>query len=152
MSVSAKAASSLDRHVGQRVRLRRMLIGMSQEKLGAALGVTFQQIQKYEKGKNRIGASRLHEVAAALAVPISFLFEGSPEQPCPAAVSKVEDTVDFSTLLTTREAFRLARAFAQIGDAEVRQSLLRLVESLAEVGDDAAPIANKPPAPSETRP
>jgi transcriptional regulator with XRE-family HTH domain len=74
-----KAPNPVDRHVGSRVRMRRMLIGMSQEKLGEALGITFQQIQKYEKGTNRIGASRLHHIARVLGVPVEFFYEGAPE-------------------------------------------------------------------------
>src|SRR5881275_2230640 len=73
-----KAPNHVDRHVGSRVRLRRMLLGLSQEKLGEALGLTFQQVQKYEKGTNRIGASRLQQIAQILQVPVAFLFDGAP--------------------------------------------------------------------------
>src|SRR5215213_5656213 len=76
-----KAPSNVDRHVGSRVRMRRLLIGMSQESLGEALGVTFQQVQKYEKGTNRIGASRVHLIASVLGVPIEFFYEGAPAAP-----------------------------------------------------------------------
>src|SRR5215207_1732981 len=76
-----KAPNPTDRHVGSRVRMRRIMLGMSQEKLGDALGLTFQQVQKYEKGTNRIGASRLQHIARILQVPISFFFEGAPEIP-----------------------------------------------------------------------
>jgi transcriptional regulator with XRE-family HTH domain len=76
--MSTKSPNSIDRHVGSRVRMRRMLIGMSQEKLGQTLGVTFQQVQKYEKGTNRIGASRLQHIASVLGVSVDFLFEGAP--------------------------------------------------------------------------
>src|SRR5262245_15708621 len=75
-----KAPNPIDRHVGSRVRMRRMMLSMSQEKLGDALGLTFQQVQKYEKGANRIGASRLQHIAGILQVPVSFFFEGSPVQ------------------------------------------------------------------------
>src|ERR671926_591337 len=78
--MATKSPNPVDKHVGGRVRLRRMLIGMSQEKLGEALGITFQQVQKYEKGTNRIGASRLHQIAQVLGVPISFFYEGAPEE------------------------------------------------------------------------
>src|SRR5918911_3890216 len=77
-SATKKAPNPIDRHVGSRVRMRRMLIGMSQEKLGEALGLTFQQVQKYEKGTNRIGASRLHRITNVLDVPIDFFYEGAP--------------------------------------------------------------------------
>src|SRR5919199_818756 len=77
-STTKKAPNPIDKHVGSRVRMRRMLIGMSQEKLGEALGLTFQQVQKYEKGTNRIGASRLHRIANVLGVAIDFFYEGAP--------------------------------------------------------------------------
>src|ERR1043166_5329500 len=94
-----KAPNPIDKHVGSRVRMRRMMLGMSQEKLGDALGLTFQQVQKYEKGSNRIGASRLQQISLILQVPVSFFFEGAPtnagaprtdgmnEAPSPAYVS-----------------------------------------------------------------
>ena len=76
--MAKKAPNPIDRHVGSRVRMRRMMLSMSQEKLGDALGLTFQQVQKYEKGTNRIGASRLQQIAHILQVPVSFFFEGAP--------------------------------------------------------------------------
>ena len=76
--ISKKSPNPIDKHVGARVRMRRMMIGMSQEKLGDKLGITFQQIQKYEKGTNRIGASRLQNIALVLSVPVGFFFEGAP--------------------------------------------------------------------------
>src|SRR3954471_7305663 len=82
--LTKKAPNPIDRHVGSRVRMRRMLIGMSQEKLGEALGLTFQQVQKYEKGTNRIGASRLHRIGTILGVPIEFFYEGAPHGGGPA--------------------------------------------------------------------
>src|SRR6201988_3669252 len=78
--MAKKAPNPIDRHVGSRVRMRRMMLGMSQEKLGDALGLTFQQVQKYEKGANRIGASRLQQISQILQVPVSFFFEGVPTQ------------------------------------------------------------------------
>src|SRR5436189_681918 len=74
----SRRANPVDVHVGSRVRLRRMMLGMSQEKLGESLGITFQQIQKYEKGTNRIGASRLQHIARVLTMPVSYFFEGAP--------------------------------------------------------------------------
>src|SRR5438132_9700768 len=76
-----KAPNPIDKHVGSRVRMRRMMLGMSQEKLGDALGITFQQVQKYEKGTNRISASRLQHISQILQVPVAFFFEGAPHQP-----------------------------------------------------------------------
>ena len=76
--MSTKAPNPVDKYVGSRVRMRRIMLGMSQEKLGEALGLTFQQIQKYEKGTNRVGASRLQQISEILQVPVSFLFDGGP--------------------------------------------------------------------------
>ena len=81
--MAKKAPNPIDKHVGARVRMRRMMLSMSQEKLGDALGLTFQQVQKYEKGTNRIGASRLQQIANILQVPVSFFFEGAPNTPGP---------------------------------------------------------------------
>src|ERR671912_2088128 len=78
---TVKDAQPVDRHVGSRVRMRRMMVGVSQEKLGDSCGITFQQIQKYEKGTNRIGASRLHQIARILEVPVEFFYEGAPSGP-----------------------------------------------------------------------
>ena len=83
--MSTKSPNSVDKHVGSRVRMRRLMLGISQEKLGEALGLTFQQVQKYEKGTNRVGASRIQQICEIFQVPVSFLFEGSP-----TAISKAE--------------------------------------------------------------
>ena len=79
--MTKKTPNPIDKHVGSRVRMRRMMVGMSQEKLGDALGLTFQQVQKYEKGTNRIGASRLQQISHILQVPVAFFFEGAPPPP-----------------------------------------------------------------------
>src|SRR6476469_5772122 len=102
--MAKKTPNPVDKHVGSRVRMRRMMLGMSQEKLGDALGLTFQQVQKYEKGTNRIGASRLQQISNILQVPVSFFFEGAPnsgptnsgfdEAPSPAYVSDFLATSD----------------------------------------------------------
>ena len=112
--------------------MRRIMLGMSQEKLGESLGLTFQQIQKYEKGTNRVGASRLQQISEILQVPVSFLFEGGPggainanglaEAPSPAYVS------DF---LATSEGLALTRAFTRINDSKLRRSIVDLVEQIA---------------------
>ncbi len=127
-----KVPNPIDRHVGARVRMRRLLVSMSQERLGDALGITFQQIQKYEKGANRIGASRLQQIAKILGVPVEFFFDGAPsgdvgatglaEMPQPSLVS------DF---MSTSEGVQLTRAFVRIEDPQVRRRLIDLVESLA---------------------
>jgi transcriptional regulator with XRE-family HTH domain len=135
-----KTPHPIDKHVGARLRMQRMLIGMSQEKLGEALGITFQQIQKYEKGANRIGASRLQELARILNVPPAFFFEDAPSGAAPAAgfaePSASSYLVDF---LSTPEGLQLNKAFALIRDPRIRRSILDLVASLARDSDDAKP-------------
>jgi len=130
--MSTKTPDPIDKYVGSRVRMRRIMLGMSQEKLGNSLGLTFQQVQKYEKGTNRIGASRLQQIADVLQVPVQFMFEGAPisagsangfsEAPSPAYVS------DF---LSTSEGLALTRAFTRIHDAKLRRSIVDLVEQVA---------------------
>ena len=132
--IAKKAPNPTDKHVGSRVRMRRMMLGMSQEKLGDALGLTFQQVQKYEKGTNRIGASRLQQIAQILQVQVSFFFEGAPsaitigrheglsEAPSPAYVS------DF---LATSDGLALTKAFMKIRDAKLRRRIVDPVEQIA---------------------
>lgn len=129
-----KAPDPIDRHVGSRVRMQRILMKMSQEKLGEALGLTFQQVQKYEKGLNRIGASRLQQISKTLNVPPSFFFEGAPASgvasgPGFAEESSSQYVVDF---LSTAEGLHLNRAFARIKDPKVRKRILDLVTALAD--------------------
>ena len=124
----------IDVHVGSRLRLRRTMLGLSQEKLGDHLGITFQQVQKYEKGTNRIGASRLQQIAAVLQSPVSFFFEGLPESGEPPAAGFAESesanyVVDF---LSSSEGLQLNRAFLRIKDPKVRKKIVDLVSSLAE--------------------
>lgn len=134
---SKKAPNPIDIHVGSRVRLRRMMMSMSQEKLGEHLGITFQQIQKYEKGTNRIGASRLQHIATVLEVPVSFFFEdapGTPEQAAGLAESKSENfVIDF---LSSSEGLQLNRAFVQIKDPKVRRKVVDLVRAIAGENTD----------------
>jgi transcriptional regulator with XRE-family HTH domain len=129
-----KTPDPIDRHVGSRVRMQRILMKMSQEKLGEALGLTFQQVQKYEKGLNRIGASRLQQISKTLSVPPSFFFEGAPsltpsENSGFAEESSSQYVVDF---LSTAEGLHLNRAFARIKDPKVRKRVLDLVTALAD--------------------
>lgn len=128
-----KVPNPIDRHVGSRVRMRRMLAGISQEKLGEALGLTFQQVQKYEKGSNRISASRLQQIAQMLDVPVSFFFDGAPTGDLPAAgFSDTASTAYVSDFLATSEGVQLTKAFVRIKDAKVRRRIIDLVEALAE--------------------
>jgi transcriptional regulator with XRE-family HTH domain len=120
-------------HVGSRIRLRRTMLGMSQEKLGEALGITFQQIQKYEKGTNRVGASRLQNISGILNVPVSFFFEDAPGDQTVGASGMAEASssnyvVDF---LSSSEGLQLNRAFVKISDPKVRRKLVDLVKALA---------------------
>ena len=135
----SRRANPMDVHVGTRVRLRRMLLGMSQEKLGEHLGLTFQQVQKYEKGVNRVGASRLFDLAKVLGVPVQFFYDEAPsgahghaaphagfaEQPSESYV------VEF---LGSREGLELNKAFARIKDPKVRRSIVEMVKTLAGEG------------------
>jgi transcriptional regulator with XRE-family HTH domain len=107
---------------------------MSQEKLGEALGLTFQQIQKYEKGTNRVGASRIQQIAEVLKVPVSFLFEGGP-----GSARGAERFGEGLDLLATSEGLALTRAFTRIADARLRRSIVDLVEQIA-----ANDVAEKP--------
>lgn len=134
-----KTPDPIDRHVGSRVRMQRVLMKMSQEKLGEALGLTFQQVQKYEKGTNRIGASRLQQISKTLNVPPSFFFEGAPSTEGASASSgfaeesSTQYVVDF---LSTAEGLHLNRAFARIRDPKVRKRVLDLVTALAAQDDE----------------
>ncbi|MEL6112827.1 MAG: helix-turn-helix transcriptional regulator [Pseudomonadota bacterium] len=121
----------VDVHVGARVRMRRLMLGLSQDKLAETVGLTFQQIQKYEKGSNRIGASRLFQLAGALNVPVQYFYEDLRK---PSGLNKSADEV--AALLTTPDGMRLCRYFSAIKDLHVRRKLLDLVKSLAEEGDD----------------
>ena len=129
-----KVPNPIDRHVGARVRMRRMLVGMSQEKLGAALNLTFQQIQKYEKGTNRISASRLQQISDALNVPLSFLFQGAPvsEGVVNGGFAEGAEAGYASDFVLTAEGLSLNRAFARIADPKVRKKIVDLVTALSE--------------------
>jgi transcriptional regulator with XRE-family HTH domain len=137
----SRRANPIDIHVGSRVRFRRMLLGMSQEKLGERLGLTFQQVQKYEKGINRIGASRLFDLAQVLGVSVQFFYD---EAPLPearvidaeAAASadgqpQQQDEHSIVEFLRSRDGLELNRAFVRINDLKARRAIVDLVRSLA---------------------
>ena len=130
--MSAKSPNVIDRHVGSRMRIQRMVIGMSQEKLGDALGITVQQIQKYEKGVNRIGASRLHKLAGVLNVPITYFFDAHDGSGVISA-ERQEGAPDPS-LFADRETIELAMVFSRIESSEIRRSLLDLARAAASSG------------------
>jgi transcriptional regulator with XRE-family HTH domain len=137
MIENKKKPNPIDTHVGSRVRLRRNMLGMSQEKLGESLGITFQQIQKYEKGTNRVGASRLQAISTILNVPVSFFFEDAPGVPTAAGgMSEPNSTSFVVDFLNSAEGLQLNRAFAKISDAKVRRKLVDLVRTLAEGSDE----------------
>lgn len=138
----SRRPNPIDAHVGSRVRLRRMLLGISQEKLGERLGLTFQQVQKYEKGVNRIGASRLFDLSTVLAVPISFFYEDAPAaearvQPIPGFAEAPGGTdSNILEFLSTREGLELNKAFSRIQDVKTRRAILELVRALGGVEDE----------------
>jgi transcriptional regulator with XRE-family HTH domain len=141
--MAKKAPNPIDKHVGSRVRMRRMMLGMSQEKLGDALGLTFQQVQKYEKGTNRIGASRLQQISQILQVPVAFFFEGAPvvagEFAAVAGMAEAPSPAYVSDFLATSDGLSLTKAFMRIKDVKLRRRIVDLVQQIA--GDEGEPGA-----------
>lgn len=126
----------IDTHVGSRVKLRRMILGMSQDALGKALGLTFQQIQKYEKGVNRIGASRLFELSELLEVPIQFFYDDYGDAvPAGGGFAEPDAAEAFMELVNSPEGVQLCRYFAGIKDPKVKRRVLDLVKTIAETED-----------------
>ncbi len=132
----------IDVHVGGRVRLRRTLLGMSQEKLGEAIGLTFQQVQKYERGANRIGASRLFDLSRVLDVPVSFFFDDmsddtSQQSPRMMMAGPIEETPASMEAdpMTKRETLELVRAYYRITDPQVRKRVFELAKALANANE-----------------
>ena len=126
-NAAPRSPSAVDRQVGVRVRMRRLMLDMSQERLAAALGLSFQQLQKYEKGANRIGAGRLQQLAEILRVPVSFFFEDFPapgrkQAPLPSYLSE---------FLATTDGLAVSRAFTAIRDARQRRCIVNLLEAMA---------------------
>jgi transcriptional regulator with XRE-family HTH domain len=131
---NSKRANAIDAHIGGRVRTRRMLIGMSQERLGELLHVTFQQVQKYERGTNRVSASRLFQLAKVLGVSIDYFFNALVEAAShkgPGFAEHNEDEATMLTFLNTREGIELNRAFQRITDPAKRRAVVELVRSMA---------------------
>jgi transcriptional regulator with XRE-family HTH domain len=131
-TVPKKQANPVDAHVGHRVRLRRMLVGMSQERLGELLGLTFQQVQKYEKGVNRIGAGRLFELAGILGVPVSYFYEDLAPGTSGAVQNANGEPPPVMEFVSSGEGLQLSLAFMKIKDQKIRRKILELVRSLAE--------------------
>ena len=126
--MKAKSPNSIDVYVGNRVRVRRKTLGMTQHGLAELLGITFQQIQKYEKGTNRIGASRLQRISEILRVPVGFFFENGGSGPIDGA------TNELNSFLSSKEGLALNKAFIAIEDPNIRQKLVALAKSLAVAG------------------
>jgi transcriptional regulator with XRE-family HTH domain len=133
--MAKKAPNPIDKHVGSRVRMRRMMLSMSQEKLGAALGLTFQQVQKYEKGTNRIGASRLQQISHILQVPVAFFFEGAPTLQHGEGMNEAPSPSYISDFLATSDGLALTRAFMEIKEPKLRRRIVDLVEEIAGRSD-----------------
>ncbi|WP_291843848.1 helix-turn-helix transcriptional regulator [Maricaulis sp.] len=129
--VNPRGPNPIDIHVGSRIRLRRQLLKMSQEKLGDELGVTFQQVQKYERGANRVGASRLYRLSRVLEVPVQFFFEGLAEPADATGMAEGDQTPIVYDFIQSSDGVSLAESFSRIKDSKVRRRVLQLVRTLA---------------------
>ncbi len=139
----ARQPNPVDLHVGMRIRARRKSLGLSQDKLAMALGLTFQQVQKYERGANRISASKLYEAARILGVPIPFFFEGLPvlvdDDAAHSAGQGLGDA--FTRFMATQGALELAELFPRISNAKIRRHVVGMCKAMADVGDQNAKVA-----------
>ena len=122
----------VDRHVGNRVRMRRLLVGMSQEKLGELLGITFQQVQKYEKGSNRVSASRLYQISRVLGVPVQFFYDELKGDDGPSGFAESEGADAIAGALQSPDGVQIARIFSETTDPEKRKLILNAVKLLAD--------------------
>jgi transcriptional regulator with XRE-family HTH domain len=127
--VTKKLPNPMDMHVGSRVRMRRIMLGTTQEKTADALGLTFQQVQKYEKGTNRISASRLQQLAHILRVPVEFFFDGAPGRP--KMDGNAPSAAYVSDFITSPDGIPLIKAFTRLKDANLRRCIVKLVEEIA---------------------
>ena len=123
--------NAVDRHVGARIRMQRMMGGLSQTKLGKAVGITFQQVQKYEKGTNRVSASRLQQIANVLKVTPDFFFDGASAKAVGKSDSKEVAVID--EFVSSRDGIALSQAFTRIRHVKIRRSIVLLVEQIAQV-------------------
>ncbi len=134
-AVVKRIANPVDKHVGSRIRMRRLMLGMSQEKLGDGLGLSFQQVQKYEKGTNRMGASCLQQISHVLQIPVPFFFEGAPRLPGqPTGIEEAPSPAYVSEFFATTDGLALTKAFMRIKEPALRRRIVHLVEQIA--GDD----------------
>jgi transcriptional regulator with XRE-family HTH domain len=139
--MTKRGPNPTDIYAGDRVRMRRLMLGMSQEVFGHALGITFQQVDKYEKGTNRIGASRLQHIAQILQVDVSFFFDGAPSVPGLPARNDAPSPDYVSHFLATSDGLALVKAFMCIKDPKLRRSITEMVVNVA--GDAATPAAGR---------
>ncbi|WOS65080.1 helix-turn-helix domain-containing protein [Sinorhizobium fredii] len=130
-----KNPNPIDTFVGSRVRMRRLMVGMSQEKLADGLGITFQQVQKYEKGTNRIGASRLQAIADILGVHPSFFFHQDENAQSRETAADVHESHEISSFVASKEGIALNRAFLKIADPVLRKKIIALVAAMAQSGE-----------------
>lgn len=127
-----KVPNPIDKHIGSRVRMRRLMLDMSQEKLGHAIGLTFQQVQKYEKGTNRVGGSRMQQIANVLQVPPAFFFDGAPNMPGIVRDPGQADSPAYATdFMATSDGLAIAMSFSKIESPQLRRSITALVEQIA---------------------
>ena len=146
VAVPKKQANPIDAHVGNRMRLRRMLIGLSQERMGEMLGLTFQQVQKYEKGVNRIGAGRLYQIADILSVPVAYFYEGFVGDGAnPHAANDDTATKPVMEFLSSGEGLQLTLAFMRIKDGKVRKRVIDLIKSLSDGVEPPTVTPTTPP-------
>lgn len=149
MSSAPKSTTPVDTQIGARIRLRRMLVGISQTELGEKSGVTFQQIQKYEKGTNRVSVSRLHQIAQTLGVPVEFFYEGLSN----GGTAKIDNVPDVAGLLGTADALDMLKAFTALDNRAVRRRLVGLTQQLvaAQSGIELEDEEDEEPAPAPAR-
>ncbi len=130
--MTQKSPSPIDKYVGTRIRMRRLMLDMSQTSLADALGITFQQVQKYEKGANRVGASRLQAISHVLQVPVSFFFEGAPAVPGQKQTGAAAPSLAYvSDFVSSSDGLTLMNAFTKIKDNQVRRRIVDLVDRIA---------------------
>jgi len=140
-TMNVKTPNAIDGYVGARIRMRRQLLGMSQERLAEQIGVTFQQVQKYEKGVNRIGASRLQRIADVLHTSVGFFFEQGDSEPLTSRGLELSMSGDpVAEFLRTKEGLVLNRAFLKIADRNIRETIIALVKAMAQAESHDAPL------------
>jgi transcriptional regulator with XRE-family HTH domain len=133
--IAKKSPNPVDKHVGSRVRMRRLMLDMSQTDLANALGITFQQVQKYENGTNRVSASRLMQISRFMSAPVPFFFEGAPSIPNGRrGATEATQPTYVSDFLATSDGLALVKAFVSIKDAKLRRCIVHLVEAITAAG------------------